>query len=143
MKTDQLLGNGLTVVQWGEHPLSDFGGGKLALQLNPSRPALLIATLVVDNQEGRRSNDQHTISALAEITINGKLYARDYSAYYVWDGVASANASCHKLLQAGTRYNVLARAGSSQDRTTQGQFAYSVYQINSPFPDATKLEPEN
>ena len=87
-------------------------------------PGLLIAVLDVFNNEGAGvGGGQHTVFASAKIDINGHRCAYDYSAYYVWDGAASANATCLIPLNKG-EHILKATPNSNFAKRTNSNFRY-------------------
>lgn len=100
--------------------------GSKEITFSISRPGLLFAVFEVQNNEGNSvGGGQHTIYASANVQINGVACASDYSGYYVWDGRATANASCISPVLAGD-IKLLVQASGNHAPTTSGKLRYAV-----------------
>jgi len=87
---------------------------------------LLIVSLNVENNEGGSGGqNRKTIFSRSQIILNQEICSDDYSAYYVWDGVAMANSVCMKHLKPGT-HNLVFNSSSSKANSTKNRVSFVV-----------------
>ena len=99
-------------------------GAKLPITLE--EPGFLIVSLNVENNERRAKNNQRTIFSRSQILLNQQICADDYSAYYVWDGIAMSNSVCMKHLEIGN-HEIAFNGLSSNSGTTKNRVSYVIF----------------
>lgn len=89
------------------------------------KDGLLIVSLNVENNEGRGRGDERTIYSRSQIVLDQEICSDDYSAYYIWNGIAMANSVCMKHLKAGD-HSLIFNSTSSNESSTKNRISYVV-----------------